>query len=249
MKTKHIKQSAPKITTLCVLGGHGIPVKVDGKWKWIGVYPGEEPLLLEHIQAAVLQAASRRHICLVFSGGESREAAGRRSEAEGYFEMAKEHSWFGHAEVEKRTLREPFARDSLENLIFSILLFFQTFGYWPTEIIVLGWIFKAERFHLHRQAVKWPAARFNYIGVNNPAPGNLYAALAGEQAKIEAVKRDLFLAGPEWAAQREMRDPFQRYHRYQKVHPAFDRIFELMDRNALIKEFDWNMVRQPEAPA
>lgn len=38
---------------------------------------------------------------------------------------------------------------------------------WPSKITVVGFEMKRRRFvELHRQAIKWPESRFQYIGVD-----------------------------------------------------------------------------------
>ncbi len=206
---------------------------------WLGGYKDEGRLYFEHIQETVRAAAARPGAAVVFSGGQTREIAGRRSEAQGYWEVARDNDWFGHPTIGEQALREEFARDSLENLLFSLVLFYQTHGAWPERIVVVGWEFKRERYDLHRQAIKWPSDRFEYVGANNPQGKAMEMAEAGEKRKLNAVRSDAFLAGPEWAGQREFRDPFQRGNPYRGVHPSLDALFDIMATHALRAKMPW----------
>lgn len=54
------------------------------------------------------------------AGGKTRVLAGPKSEGESYFFVAEHFDWWGQSELRARTTTEDFARDSLENLLFSI---------------------------------------------------------------------------------------------------------------------------------
>ena len=57
------------------------------------------------------------------------------------------------------------ARDSFENLLFSLCRFYELTGHYPDHLLVIGYDFKHERFaDLHRAALRWPDQRFTFIG-------------------------------------------------------------------------------------
>jgi hypothetical protein len=145
---------------------------------------------------------------LIFSGGATQRAAGRRTEAESYRDEACRLDWWGHPEVAPRTATEDYARDSRENLLFSLKRFRQLTGHRPEFITVAGWRFKERRFQLHRESAGWPIERFWYHGVNNPPA--LAAAEASEEVLVQAVLADPNMDGPDFAAKRSRRDPFGR---------------------------------------
>ena len=221
-----------KETELIIVPGHGVckagrtsPQFAALDASWVGIYPGEAPFYLAHIIAGIELAMSNPASLLSFSGGQTRAAAGPRSEAESYRDIARDAAWWSDAAFENRMLLEEFARDSLENLLFSLALFRRETECWPDKITVVGWRFKADRYDLHRQALEWPSEKFVYLGVNDPAENALPEALAGEQHKLAAVREDLFLAGEEWKKQRERRNPFHRQHPYNSIDPKLDEIF------------------------
>ncbi len=218
-------------TELIIVPGHGVckagctsPQLAVLDASWVGIYPGEAPLHIEHIIAGIELAASHPTSLLVFSGGQTRAAAGPRSEAESYHDIARDAAWWSDAAFENRMLPEEYARDSFENLLFSLALFRKETERLPDKITVVSWRFKAERYDLHRQALEWPLEKFVYLGVNDPREDALPQALAGEQHKLAAVSQDLFLAGEEWKKQREQRNPFKREHQYRGIDPALDEI-------------------------
>ncbi len=231
---------------LIIVPGHGVCKKgftapdvaaLDASW--VGIFPGEGPFYVEHAKIGVRLAADNPNGLLVFSGGQTREDAGRRSEAESYWEIADAAGWWGAIGVKNRALTEDYARDSFENLLFSLLRFKKETGAWPKKVTVCGWKFKEKRYSLHRQALKWPKQKFTYVGVNDPMDEELPKALAGEKTKVESVTRDLFLVGPEWVAQRELRNPFHRQHEYRGVDGGIDALFDFLDRNTFIGRLPW----------
>eukprot|EP01037_Dinobryon_pediforme_P037403 gene37403-44865_t len=59
---------------------------------------------------------------------------------------------------------EEYARDSFENLLFSICRFREVVGTYPKSISVVGFDFKGKRFsEHHRKAIGFPEANFTYV--------------------------------------------------------------------------------------
>ncbi|MBN1491925.1 MAG: YdcF family protein [Phycisphaerae bacterium] len=231
---------------LIIVPGHGVckaglttPNMALLDSSWVGIFPGEGPFYVAHAERGVRLAAEKASALLVFSGGQTREDAGPRSEAEGYLEIAKDAGWWDCIAVKDRAVKEEYARDSFENLLFGLALFRQHTGNWPNMVTVCGWKFKEKRYSLHRQALKWPKKQFRYFGVNDPTGDELPKALAGEKAKVESVSRDLFLVGSEWVAQRELRDPFHRMHPYRGIDRDLDGLFDFLDRNTFTGKLPW----------
>jgi len=194
---------------LVVVACHAV-FTADG---YVGGYPGEGPLYLQHAEAGVALAAERDAL-LLFSGGATQAAAGPRTEALSYWERGRDARWWGHPELEARAFTEDYARDSFENLLFPLFRFQRIIGRWPEHVTAAGWRFKAPRFDLHRGAIRWPAERFTYWGVNDPPPEALAKAEAGEAATVRAVEADPWLQGAGFTAKRAQRDPFRRGHPY-----------------------------------
>lgn len=57
---------------------------------------------------------------LLPQGGKTRGPAGPKSEAESYFFVADHYDWWGKPDLRSRASTEDFARDSFENIMFSI---------------------------------------------------------------------------------------------------------------------------------
>ena len=106
-----------------------------------------------------------------------------------------------------RAYTEEHARDSYENLLFSLCRFHELTGSWPRNVTVVGYEFKRHRFEaLHREAVAFPAARFAYVGTPAATP----RAEAGEAVAAASFRDDPFGCGPALRAKRHLRDPFAR---------------------------------------
>jgi len=209
---------------LIVVAGHAVytgggePHPEDDAHWLLQPFQRDEPrFYLEHVRAGVELAARAPEALLVFSGGQSRREAGPRSEAEGYRRLADRFGWWSQRGVALRTATEEFARDSFENLLFGICRFREHAGRYPETVSVVSWGFKAARFDLHREALRWPAARFAFAGVNEPI--DLAAALAGERNAIEAFRRDPYGTGDDLVAKRVQRNPFNRQPPYEESCP------------------------------
>lgn len=186
-----------ELENLIIVAGHAVYVadnfdqpEADASWCLQSFQKGEPPFYIEHIERGVELANADPKSLLVFSGGETRLEAGRRSEAESYLRLAEHYNWWQKPDVKSRATTETFARDSFENLLFSICRFRLCAGRYPQTITVVSWAFKARRFDLHRQAIRFPKSRFHFIGTNNPI--DLVSAERGEQLAIEAYSLDPF---------------------------------------------------------
>jgi hypothetical protein len=132
--------------------------------------------------------------------------------------------------VRLRAVTEEFARDSFENLLFSICRFFEIVGSWPRLVTVVGWDFKRDRFELHRQAIRWNSSTtYFYDGVNNPV--DLAGAIGGELVARAAFGVDPYGTGAavytppppskpvDLGAKRIERNAFRRTHPYEASCP------------------------------
>lgn len=190
----------------------------DASWYLRDYQRGEPCLYLAHIRRAVDLAAADRDALLVFSGGQTFLDAGPRSEAQGYWMLAEHFGYWPQPDVRARGTTEEFARDSFENVLFSICRFREVTSAWPRRITVVGWGFKARRFSdLHRAVLGFPAERFHYAAVNDPA--DLAAAAREEASNRTAFAADPYGSFSALAEKRRGRDPFHRRHGYRDSCP------------------------------
>ncbi|KAL9251645.1 hypothetical protein AKJ16_DCAP12318 [Drosera capensis] len=128
--------------------------------------------------------------------------------------------------VRWRALTEEHARDSFENLLFSVCRFREITGSYPQNITVVSYDFKQERFtSLHRSAIRFPELNFFYVGT--PAS----AAVAESAKKGEALVRAQFQQDP-YGCQGPLyrkklkRDPFHRSVPYPHGCPEIQGLFK-----------------------
>ena len=215
--------------TLILVAGHAIPYRfdrldADEGWYLKPFQAGEGALYLDHAKRGVAIAARESDCLLVFGGGQTDAAAGPRSEGQGYWLAADHFEWFGRPEVRGRATTEEFALDSLQNLLYGICRFREVTGGYPGGIVAVGWKFKAARFDLHRRALRFPAARFRYEGVNDPP--TLEENLPFEKARAALFERDPYGATAEPSAKREARNAFRRHHGYGESCPELAALLE-----------------------
>jgi hypothetical protein len=239
------------LDTLIIVPGHAIyvgsePAHAKSTAHWRGTFPGyqdndEVELYWDHIRTGVLVAARRKEkndtkeltSLLVFSGGETRPKAGPYAEAQSYWFLAYQNNWFGHPEIEEVATTEEFARDSFENLLFSIHRFHQLVHSLPDFIIVCGFSFKARRYQFHWETISSDPAnhcinleglrsKFTYIEVNDPPPYLLKGPGGSEEGEAETYelfrKDPLAERSPLVDKERE-RDRFLRHHPYPVPRP------------------------------
>lgn len=121
-----------------------------------------------------------------------------------------------------RVFLEEFARDSYENLLFSICRFYEIAGSYPTKVTVIGFDFKSHRFtDLHRAAIGFPAGNFTYIGLKPKNENFLHSrAVSGELIAASQFRKDMYgCSNPSLLNKRETRNPFKRTIPYELSCP------------------------------
>ncbi|KAL6504825.1 hypothetical protein OROHE_023583 [Orobanche hederae] len=220
---------------LVMVAGHSVYTgskceKVDEENAWYlepyQKHPGQAATFVEHIQKGVEIAANDDVSLLLFSGGETRKDAGPRSEAQSYWIVAESKQWFGKREsVRGRALTEEHARDSFENLLFSLCRFRELTGTYPHNITVVGYDFKEERFvHLHRSAIRFPEERFFYTGTPS-SQNSREAALKGEALVTKQFQEDPYGCLGSLHRKKLGRDPFHRSIPYPNGCPEVEALF------------------------
>ncbi|OVA03487.1 protein of unknown function DUF218 [Macleaya cordata] len=218
-----------------MVAGHSIYTsnscgKFDSEDSWFlesyQKHPGQAATFLTHIKEGVEVAAKDDGALLLFSGGETRKDAGPRSEAQSYWAVAESKGWFGkQKDVRWRALTEEHARDSFENLLFSVCRFRELTGTYPHNITVVSYDFKEERFaHLHRLAIGFPEERFFYSGT--PASSTSKEAAKKGEALVRTQFQDdpYGCVGP-LRRKKLGRDPFHRSIPYPNGCPELEGLF------------------------
>jgi hypothetical protein len=72
------------------------------------------------------------------------------------------------------------ARDSFENVLFSLCRFYELTGHYPAAITAVTYTLKQRRFEeVHRAAVRFPASNFTFIGTPVPPAAKGAEAVGG----------------------------------------------------------------------
>jgi len=144
--------------------------------------PGEQSTFVAHAQAGLSALtvtpdnADLEKNLLIFSGGVTKRSTTAKSEARSYYHAALAEELvdghYGGGRTHKlfnrgRIILEEDATDSLQNLLFSILLFRRTTGSYPKHIRLVTHAFKTKRFlELHAPAIRWPQDRIQVQGID-----------------------------------------------------------------------------------
>ena len=209
----------------------------DCNWYLQDFQKGEPPFYIEHIRESVRLADEDRSALLVFSGGQTRAEAGPRSEGLSYWLIAQHFSWWQRTAAELRATTEEYARDSFENVLFGICRFWECTGKVPESVKVVSWAFKKRRFAMHFAALRFPAARFEFVGANDP--GNLADAQEGEQKAIALFETDPYGSGPVLGQKRDERNPFNRMHPYTASCPTLEQLLRHRGPDQFERPLPW----------
>lgn len=232
---------------LVIVPGHGI---------WRGTNKGEasedwllEPFQVEghdhlyfikHIETALRLADDDSEAIVMFSGGQTKRQAGCMSEAQSYYLLARELV----NELELRNLdeslerchTEEYARDSFENVLFSIARFKEITGSYPERITIPGFEFKRERFMNHHfKALQFDLNNVAYIGLG-PKPDydeqstqwlKYFDDLKKAEYKnaVSQFTKDPLGNGPVLGSKKKNRNPFNRQHGYLISCPELQPLF------------------------
>nr|XP_043636323.1 uncharacterized protein C57A10.07 [Erigeron canadensis] len=238
-----------KLKNLVMVAGHSIYTsssceKIDKEDSWyLETYqknPGQALTFVEHIKEGIESAAKDDVALLLFSGGETRKDAGPRSEAQSYWMVAESKGWFGNQEkVRWKALTEEHARDSFENLLFSVCRFRELTGSYPQNITVVGYDFKKERFlSLHRSAIRFPETRFFYLG-SPAATTSRDAALKGEALVRTQFQQDPYACLGSLRRKKIGRDPFHRSIPYPSGCPEIGSLFRYCGASVYTGSVPW----------
>lgn len=166
------------------------------------------------------------------------------TEGESYLRLALAANVFRTQVPFPRATSEDFATDSFQNLLFSIARFHEFTGTYPEKITVVGYEMKRARFvDLHRAAIRWPADRFEYIGIDTMGEesaeaqqGEVSSALfhpsmitltsPQRQNGYLPYTADLYGCHSVLLAKRQKRNPFSRFHSYHTSAPDIGPVLE-----------------------
>jgi hypothetical protein len=103
---------------------------------------------LKHLELSLLELNENiKDSALVISGGFTKSEI-QKSESSSYLELAKSVGFLKNPyfRINTNILLEEYARDSYENVLYSICTFVKRFNKFPKKITIIGFGFKRERF-------------------------------------------------------------------------------------------------------
>ena len=206
---------------------------------------GYPEIIKSHIEKGIELIADDPSSILLFSGGETRRDVGPISEALSYYMLANIKNWLPKS-LQSRVFLEEFAKDSFENLLFSICRFKEVTKHYPTKITVVGFNFKSKRFtELHRSALSFPLNNFTYVGLHPQNPAfNHKSAEAGEHVAVLEFQTDPYGCHAELLEKRVKRNPFSRSAPYVLSCPEIEPLFTWCEPTLFDKpeSLPWNIV-------
>lgn len=229
-KNRAVPSAAVEPAHLIIVAGHAalklsmLPkaTYTDDAWYLLSYQrnQGFPQIISSHIKKGIELLQGDSAALLIFSGGETRKEVGPISEAASYYYVAQANNWLSDV-LAPRVFLEEFARDSLENLMFSICRFREVIGRYPSHISVVGFDFKKQRFNTeHRLALRLPEGNFSYVGVASPAQFDQSRAEAGEHLALQQFEQDLYgCQDKALASKRQLRNPFKRTIPYELACP------------------------------
>lgn len=210
-----------KVKPLVVVPCHAVYVgksKNDAEkpTSWLGSYVNyknnEEPVLyIEHIRYGV-QLSLKENAVLMFSGGQTRKVT-ELSEASSYFTLSQQLGLTDKIECDL----EPYARDSFENMLFSIYRYKAQKGVLPEVVHAVGFSFKSVRFQFHFETIVknkdvlfFPEidCTFKYHAVNDPPQHVLNTSRTDEKKTLQAFYKAPFGDSGILLEKRNSRDPW-----------------------------------------
>ncbi|KAK9325249.1 hypothetical protein V1517DRAFT_315156 [Lipomyces orientalis] len=243
---------APYASHLIIVAGHAIWKGQPGikageeasEWNLKEFQVGQQATFIKHIEMGVNLGLADQSALVVFSGGQTDRSAGPLSEAQSYWNLAMARSIISDAnkEFSVRMLTEEFARDSYENLLFSICRFYEFTGLYPQKITVISHKFKSHRFdNLHRVALRYPKSSFKFLGIN---PSGEEPTESERINAVEPFQQDPYACSHPTLMEKKMaRNPFRRRSPYIDSCPQLYGLFTYCTLNDTFYEgpLPWDM--------
>ncbi|RKP35974.1 hypothetical protein BJ085DRAFT_6160, partial [Dimargaris cristalligena] len=224
------------LTELVVVPGHAVfagnshsptDIHLADAWSLEGFQSARDIVdFLTHIQRGADLMTNTPGALLVFSGGQTKFRAGMRSEAQSYWEIAQGQNWVPPNDMWRATTEE-FARDSFENIMFSLCRFYELTAHYPVKITVISYQFKQNRFEtLHRTALKIPETKFSYVPLPIENPPDPVKAKGEMNNAFSLFQTDPYGCDGALLEKKGRRNPFHRHHPYRESCPHLRDLFD-----------------------
>jgi hypothetical protein len=152
---------------------------------------------------------------LIISGGQTRLSAGPISEAWSYYDVARHNGWINQKHF-PHVILEEYARDSFENLLFSLCRFYEVTRQYPKKVTVISLDFKKKRFEeVYRAAIGYPKETFRFVGIPLSLP-----SLSTINTSLVQFENDPYGCHHKALIEkRDKRNPFRRRPAYDQSCP------------------------------
>jgi hypothetical protein len=129
------------------------------KGKIYSEFPEDSAVFELHLKRCVEAVNMGHYQILIISGGYTKKQL-EKSEAKGMLDWAID---LGLNIDSSRVVLEQYARDSFENVLFSMCRFYEEFSRFPESVTACSWKLKERRFALIANALRVP--RFSFLGI------------------------------------------------------------------------------------
>lgn len=178
-------------------------------------FPEDKPVYEQHLRESIRALQEGHYDVLIVSGGFTKGELGK-SEARGMLDWAKDLN-LNTAGV----LLEEYARDSFENVLFSMCRFFQEYKQFPRSVGVCSWKSKKRRFEIIADALRLP--NYSFLGI-----GEKEEIDEREAKLLDIVIDDPLHCKPSLAYVRRKRDPWNKGNPYAEIN-EFSDMFSILD--------------------
>jgi hypothetical protein len=216
---------------------------------------GFPEIIHSHIEEGIAIASSDPKSLLIFSGGQTRQEVGPMSEAASYYYYAKHYHLLPSSSSLSSSSSTPpihleeYARDSYENILFSICRFYELTSAYPDHITVVGFDFKSKRFtEIIRRAIRFSSRSFHYFGIQpNLQLFHYDNAVRGEAMVFESLAKDMYGCNtPDLRNKREERDPYQRTIPYSLSCPELEGLLHWCESTVYPGSLPWTIAGNEE---
>ena len=196
-------------------------------------FPEDKTIYEQHLRESIKSLRDRRYDVLIISGGYTKRDL-EKSEAQGMLDWAQDLGLNMQG-----ILLEEYARDSFENVLFSICRFYQEYEQFPKSVGICSWKSKERRFRIIAHVLTLPNYSFLVIGDKEEVKER-------EAKLLDLVIDDPFHRKPSLAYMRQKRDPWNKGNPYASVE-RFKDMFETLDLMEEKGLTDYRLVSLPWA--
>jgi len=198
-------------------------------------YPEYTNIYKAQLTKAVNLLINGDYDVLIISGGYTKIEV-EKSEARGMLDWVEDLGLWPAKTRKSLILLEEYARDSFENILFSVCRFYQFFNEFPASVTSCTWEFNVERFKIFAKKLRIP--NFNVVPVGKREDQEKVA-----QKWTDLAKRDpLYIKQADSEEKYLRRNPWKRDHPYSQISPVFRILFntlsEIKIKKGNVKELE-----------